>query len=201
MRFLLTALAVALAIVAGSAQTGADPIVVLISFDGWRWDYIDRAQVPHLRALASRGVRADGLIPSFPSKTFPNHYTLVTGLYPEHHGIVSNVVVDPGFPERFTMSSQTAKSARWWSGEPCGTRRCFRAVERLRCSGRGLKLRLAACDRRIGGRSTTRCRTLRAWRRFSSGWHCPEINSPRSSRCTSAMSIRQVMRTALIRHK
>ena len=94
------------------------PIVVLISFDGWRWDYIDRAEVPHLRALAARGVRADGLIPAFPSKTFPNHYTLVTGLYPERHGIVSNVIVDPGFPERFTMTSQTAKTARWWGGEP-----------------------------------------------------------------------------------
>lgn len=117
-RFLLAVVAVALAVMAGCAQTGAGPIVVLISFDGWRWDYIDRTEVPHLRALASRGVRADGLIPSFPSKTFPNHYTVVTGLYPEHHGIVSNVIADPGFPERFTMASQTAKTARWWGGEP-----------------------------------------------------------------------------------
>jgi predicted AlkP superfamily pyrophosphatase or phosphodiesterase len=117
-RFLLAVVAVGLAVLAGSAQTSAGPIVVLISFDGWRWDYIDRAEVPHLRALASRGVRADGLIPSFPSKTFPNHYTVVTGLYPEHHGIVSNVIVDPGFPERFTMASRTAKTARWWAGEP-----------------------------------------------------------------------------------
>ena len=114
----LAVVAVVLAITVGSAQTGAGPIVVLISFDGWRWDYIDRAEVPHLRALAARGVRADGLIPSFPSKTFPNHYTLVTGLYPERHGIVSNVIVDPGFPQRFTMASQTAKTARWWGGEP-----------------------------------------------------------------------------------
>ena len=104
--------------VVGSAQTGAAPIVVLISFDGWRWDYTDRADVPHLRALAARGVRAEGLIPTFPSKTFPNHYSLVTGLYPERHGIVSNVIVDPGFPERFTMASKTAKTARWWGGEP-----------------------------------------------------------------------------------
>jgi predicted AlkP superfamily pyrophosphatase or phosphodiesterase len=117
-RLVLAVVALVLAVVVGSAQTAAGPIVVLISFDGWRWDYIDRAEVPHLRALASRGVRADGLIPSFPSKTFPNHYTLVTGLYPERHGIVSNVIVDPGFPERFTMASQTAKTARWWGGEP-----------------------------------------------------------------------------------
>ena len=51
------------------------PILVLVSFDGWRWDYINRAAAPNLRALAARGVRAEGLIPSFPSKTFPNHYT------------------------------------------------------------------------------------------------------------------------------
>ena len=115
---LVAVVAVVLVILVGFAQPVAGPIVVLISFDGWRWDYIDRAEVPHLRALASRGVRADGLIPSFPSKTFPNHYTLVTGLYPENHGIVSNVIVDPEFPERFTMASQTAKTGRWWGGEP-----------------------------------------------------------------------------------
>jgi predicted AlkP superfamily pyrophosphatase or phosphodiesterase len=117
-RALVAVVAAVLAVTVGSAQKGAGPIVVLISFDGWRWDYTDRAEVPHLRALAARGVRADGLIPSFPSKTFPNHYTLVTGLYPERHGIVSNVIEDPGFPDRFTMTSETAKTARWWGGEP-----------------------------------------------------------------------------------
>ena len=116
-RFVAVIVAV-LAVIVGSAQTVAGPIVVLISFDGWRWDYTDRAEVPQLRALAARGVRADGLIPSFPSKTFPNHYSLVTGLYPERHGIVSNVIVEPGFPQRFTMASETAKTARWWGGEP-----------------------------------------------------------------------------------
>ena len=73
---------------------------------------------PNLKALAARGVRAEGLIPSFPSKTFPNHYTIVTGLYPDHHGIVSNNIDEPGFPERFTMASETAKNGRWWGGEP-----------------------------------------------------------------------------------
>jgi predicted AlkP superfamily pyrophosphatase or phosphodiesterase len=118
MRVFVAVVAAVLAVMVGSAQKSAGPIVVLISFDGWRWDYIDRAQAPHLRNLAARGVRADGLIPSFPSKTFPNHYTLVTGRYPEHHGIVSNVIVEPGFPQRFTMTSETAKTARWWGGEP-----------------------------------------------------------------------------------
>ena len=60
MRFLLAVVAVVLAVVVGGAQTSAGPIVVLISFDGWRWDYIDGVEVPNLRALAARGVRADG---------------------------------------------------------------------------------------------------------------------------------------------
>ncbi len=95
------------------------PIVVLISLDGWRHDYLARADVPTLRALAAQGVRSEGLIPTFPSKTFPNHYTIVTGLYPENHGIVSNTMFDPAIgPEQFTMSSPTAKDSRWWGGEP-----------------------------------------------------------------------------------
>ena len=103
---------------AAQRRPAPEPILILISFDGWRWDYIDRVPAPNLRALASRGVRAKELIPSFPSFTFPNHYTIVTGLYPQHHGIVANTMADPGFPERFTMSSGTAKDPRWWGGEP-----------------------------------------------------------------------------------
>jgi predicted AlkP superfamily pyrophosphatase or phosphodiesterase len=94
------------------------PIVILISFDGWRWDYTDRANVPNMRALAARGVRSEGLIPSFPSKTYPNHYTIVTGLYPDHHGVISNNMWDQAIGERFTMSAPTAKDPRWWGGEP-----------------------------------------------------------------------------------
>ena len=92
---LLVVIATAIAIGASAAQIqqGPDPILILVSFDGWRWDYIDRAKVPNLKALAARGVRAKELIPSFPSLTFPNHYTIVTGLYPEHHGIVANAII------------------------------------------------------------------------------------------------------------
>ena len=106
-----------LAVVAPRAQT-PDPILILVSFDGWRWDYIDRAIVPNLKALAARGVRAKELIPSFPSLTFPNHYTIVTGLYPAHHGIVSNTMADPALPERFRLSSPAVRDERWWGGEP-----------------------------------------------------------------------------------
>lgn len=59
--------------------------LILISFDGFRHDYIERPAARRLRELAARGVRAERLVPSFPSKTFPNHYTIVTGLTPEHH--------------------------------------------------------------------------------------------------------------------
>jgi predicted AlkP superfamily pyrophosphatase or phosphodiesterase len=64
--------------------------VVLVSFDGFRWDYSSMYDTPNFNDLASSGVSATRLIPSFPTKTFPNHYTLATGLYPDHHGIINN---------------------------------------------------------------------------------------------------------------
>jgi predicted AlkP superfamily pyrophosphatase or phosphodiesterase len=114
-------LAVALAIAAAIAfprTQAARSIVVLVSFDGWRWDYIDRARVPNLKALAARGVHARELIPSFPSLTFPNHYTIVTGLYPGHHGIVENTMWDTAKRLRFSLSSPEVRNGDWWGGEP-----------------------------------------------------------------------------------
>ena len=115
----LTLIVAAVLLLAGAARQADQPILILISLDGWRWDYLERAKAPNLRKLAATGVRAEGLISAFPSKTFPNHYTIITGLTPEHHGIVSNTMVDRTIgPERFTMASTTAKDARWWGGEP-----------------------------------------------------------------------------------
>jgi len=95
------------------------PILILISIDGFRWDYLDRYAPPNLLRLASSGVRADGLIPQFPSKTFPNHYTIVTGLTPAHHGIVSNNITAPDIPGRFSLSNRDVQNdPRWWGGEP-----------------------------------------------------------------------------------
>ena len=95
------------------------PILILISIDGWRWDYLDRLKPPAMTRLAASGVRAEGLIPSFPSKTFPNHYTIATGLYPSRHGIVSNTMSDPALPRRFSLSDRRAQAdTRWWGGEP-----------------------------------------------------------------------------------
>jgi predicted AlkP superfamily pyrophosphatase or phosphodiesterase len=109
---------VALVATGATAQRSAPSVVIVVSFDGFRWDYIDRGESPNLQALAARGVRAQGLIPSFPSVTFPNHYTIVTGLFPEHHGIVANTMEDAAWTERFTMASMTARDPRWWGGEP-----------------------------------------------------------------------------------
>src|SRR5438105_786168 len=99
--------------------TDLKPTVILISFDGFRWDYFDQVAAPNFHRLAAEGVRVAQLIPSFPSKTFPNHYTIVTGLYPEHHGIVFNKIFDPEFNAHFDTSNRASvQDGRWWGGEP-----------------------------------------------------------------------------------
>ncbi|MEJ1973638.1 MAG: ectonucleotide pyrophosphatase/phosphodiesterase [Lacunisphaera sp.] len=94
--------------------------LILISIDGFRWDYIHQYHAPTLSRLAAAGVHATRMTPSFPSKTFPNHYTLVTGLRPAHHGIVGNWFYDPGLAETFGMSKPDSNTQeRWWDeGEP-----------------------------------------------------------------------------------
>jgi predicted AlkP superfamily pyrophosphatase or phosphodiesterase len=95
------------------------PTVILISLDGFRFDYVDRRPATTIRALAARGVRAEGLIPIFPTKTFPNHYAIVTGLTAEHHGIVANNMYDPDLDARYGMADRAAVGdARWYGGEP-----------------------------------------------------------------------------------
>jgi predicted AlkP superfamily pyrophosphatase or phosphodiesterase len=93
------------------------PTVILISIDGFRADYLDRGISPNLANLATHGVRAQWMSASFPTVTFPNHYTLVTGLYPDHHGIVNNTMNDPSIQpdNHFTLSnSQAVDDERWW---------------------------------------------------------------------------------------
>jgi len=93
------------------------PTIILISLDGFRYDYVDKFSPPAISKLAKEGVRAKWMIPSFPTKTFPNHYTIVTGLYPEHHGIVGNNVWD--YDTEFTLSKVVeVEKSRWWWGEP-----------------------------------------------------------------------------------
>ena len=95
------------------------PTVILISLDGFRYDYLEKYHPPNLLSLARDGVQAKWMIPSFPSKTFPNHYTIATGLYPQNHGIVENNIFDKGFNATFTMSNRDeVQNGRWWLGEP-----------------------------------------------------------------------------------
>jgi predicted AlkP superfamily pyrophosphatase or phosphodiesterase len=95
------------------------PTVLLISLDGFWSGYFGRTQTPNLDRIAREGVKARWLIPQFPTKTFPNHYTIVTGLRPEVHGIVNNTIYDPHFDALFTLSDTGAvRDARWYGGEP-----------------------------------------------------------------------------------
>jgi predicted AlkP superfamily pyrophosphatase or phosphodiesterase len=94
--------------------------VVLVSLDGFRYDYAKKYGATHLLALAKQGASApDGMIPSYPSLTFPNHYTLVTGLYPEHHGIVANSFYDEQRKERYSYTdAKTNSDGTWYGGTP-----------------------------------------------------------------------------------
>jgi predicted AlkP superfamily pyrophosphatase or phosphodiesterase len=93
--------------------------VILVGIDALGWDFLDKAPTPHLDRLVARGVRAERMIPDFPTKTFPNFYTIATGLYNEHHGIVANNMYDPVMDARFSLGDRDAvMDGRWWGGEP-----------------------------------------------------------------------------------
>jgi ectonucleotide pyrophosphatase/phosphodiesterase family member 5 len=91
------------------------PRLILVSIDGFRPDYLERGVTPNLKSLAKDGA-VGAMRPSFPSLTFPNHYTLVTGLRPDHHGIVGNTMRDPKKPDTvFRMSNREAvRDGFWW---------------------------------------------------------------------------------------
>ncbi len=95
------------------------PYVILVSFDGFRYDYVQRLKPPHFTSFIKKGSGAKGLIPVFPSKTFPNHYSIVTGLYPGNHGLVDNYFFDQKRSELYSMKSkQTVTDPYYYQGTP-----------------------------------------------------------------------------------
>lgn len=94
--------------------------LILISIDGFRWDYFDKTETPNLDELIESGVRSEGLIPSYPSKTFPNHLSIVTGSYPNNHGLVANRMYDEVFDEYYYIGqgSTAARDGKWINREP-----------------------------------------------------------------------------------
>lgn len=102
-----------------TAASAADRYLVLVSFDGFRHDYLDRGLTPTLDSLARAGIRARGLIPVQPSKTFPNHYSIATGLYAGEHGLVANTFYDPARDAWYSPADRTAvEDGSWYRGEP-----------------------------------------------------------------------------------
>jgi len=103
-----------------ATEQQAKPYVILVSLDGFRYDYPRIYHSPNLDALGARGASApEGMIPAYPSITFPNHYTIVTGLYPEHHGIVANSFYDPARKQVYSYrDEQTVTDGTWYGGTP-----------------------------------------------------------------------------------
>ena len=87
------------------APSDREPYVLMISFDGFRYDYVEKYHPPHFEEFIKKGVAAESMIPSFPSKTFPNHYSIITGRYPGNHGLVDNNFFAPDLGINYKMSN------------------------------------------------------------------------------------------------
>lgn len=99
-------------------QDPPNPLLI-ISFDGFMNEYLERNETPNFDRFIENGVKAEYLVPAFPTKTFPNHYTIVTGLYAENHGIIANSFSDPKLDARFSYGPiNSPNDERWWGGEP-----------------------------------------------------------------------------------
>ncbi len=103
------------------------PPVIMVSLDGFRAEYLNRTRLdgslkkaaPTLNCLAQRGVSTPYMMPSYPTVTFPNHITIVTGLYPESHQIILNSFFDPDLNATFNIRRPDLLDPKWWkSGEP-----------------------------------------------------------------------------------
>ncbi len=146
-------------------QTSAQPsgpTLILISIDGFRADYLQKYRPPTLNALAAAGVRASWMTPSYPSLTFPNHYTIATGLYPEHHGIVANDIYDPAYAAVFGLSKRAeVQNSRWWGGEPIWISAERQGYKTSATFWPGSEAEIRGHGQPIGSLTTIRCRLTR----------------------------------------
>ncbi|MFS0489572.1 ectonucleotide pyrophosphatase/phosphodiesterase [Leadbetterella byssophila] len=95
------------------------PYVILISLDGFRPDYIERHGAENLKRLAEKGVFSKGMVPSYPTNTFPNHFSIVTGMYPSNHGLVDNFFYDAKRDQSYSMyTASTVRDSSWYGGLP-----------------------------------------------------------------------------------
>jgi len=107
---------------ATETNNAEETYLVVLSLDGFRWDYPDMYDTPWLDSIARVGVKSEGLMPAFPSKTFPNHYTMATGLHPGHHGLVQNAFYAPDLDLFYRVSDRKmVEDPRFYGGEPIWT--------------------------------------------------------------------------------
>ena len=105
--------------ITNSKKAQASPYVIMVSIDGFRHDYVELHQANSILEMRRNGSFTTSLIPSYPTKTFPNHYTLATGLYPENHGIIGNTFYDPNFKKTYRISNRSVVSdGDWYGGIP-----------------------------------------------------------------------------------
>ncbi|MCY0968854.1 alkaline phosphatase family protein [Chryseobacterium wangxinyae] len=105
-----------------SQEGKSKPYVIMISTDGFRYDYAEKYNAQNLLKLSNSGIRAKAMIPSYPSITFPNHWSLITGLYPSHHGLVDNFFYDYKIGKGYAMNKkENAEDGSWYGGTPLWT--------------------------------------------------------------------------------
>ncbi|MGO4708531.1 ectonucleotide pyrophosphatase/phosphodiesterase [Chryseobacterium sp. 2TAF14] len=101
------------------AEAMKKPYVIMISADGFRYDYTKKYNARNLLKYSDEGIQSNAMIPSYPSITFPNHWTLITGLYPSHHGLIDNYFYDYQRKQAYAMSNrQNAEDGSWYGGTP-----------------------------------------------------------------------------------
>ena len=122
LKIIITAFCAALFLFSGFKSDKRKPFknyVVVVSLDAFRWDYSRLYNTPNLNKIASEGVKADRMIPSFPTNTFPNHYSIATGLYPDHHGLINNSFHAPDLGLFYRIGDRKAvENPAFYSGEP-----------------------------------------------------------------------------------